>query len=502
MELGKFQMTEAKNWAGLTTANHLGMMFRKDPQLLTQVMTKILSASGVNNLETVLQSYPVKRLQNDEDFTWKLIGQDNRNIPLVYGYSNPADKAGTTFTAGSNAGVDGLPFYLVFGEKYFSDVNVIVGEKNEIYQIQIIEDPVKYGDGWHYKCRLMGNNSAGIPTAELVNSKRFSKEFSPVEDAMSVKGGDIHFSTPLDMRNSFTTLRMETKVPGNMLESAKRVATTITGQDNEGNLKTFTGWMQFLEWQFERQWAQEKATALMFSRSNRNADGTYYDIGKSGFYIKQGAGIREQMEVSNTEFYNNFSLTLLVNILNDLVEGKADLMDREFLIRTGTRGATQFSQAVTELGQGWYNLRGDNPANIMKTTSPLHSNALTAGFQFTEYLAPNNIKIKLEVDSMYDDKVRNKVLHPKGGVAESYRYDILYMGGQAGGSEQNIQRVETTMGEIRGYISGFRNPFTGEVNNTHMGTMEDSATYTRFCNLGAAVLDPSKTATLLPTELA
>lgn len=29
----------------------------------------------------------------------------------------------------------------------------------------------------------------------------------------------------------------------------------------------------------------------------------------------------------------------------------------------------------------------------------------------------------LEVDPMYDDKVRNKILHPDGGVAESYRYE-------------------------------------------------------------------------------
>lgn len=498
MELGRFQMTEVKNWAGLTTKNHLGLMFGQQPQVLTKAMIKILSASGVNNLETVLQRYPVKRVETDDDFTWKLIGSDDRNIPLLYAYvSTPATPVDSN---DGNVGIDGNIFYLVFNEKYFSDVNVIVGEKNEVYQIQILEDPDRSVDGWVYKCKLMGFNASGIPATELLAGKRFSKEFSPVEDTMSVKGGNIHFTTPIDMRNSFTTLRMEHKVPGNMLN--RRMATTIEGQDSNGELKSFTGWMQYVEWQFERQWAQEKARALMFSRSNRSADGSYYDIGKSGFYIKQGAGIREQMEVSNTEFYNEFSLELLESILNDLVEGKTDVNDREFLIRTGTRGASQFSKAITELGKGWMNLRGDNPANIMKTTSPLHSNALTAGFQFTEYLAPNGIKVKIEVDSMYDDKVRNKILHPLGGVAESYRYDILYMGSQANSSEANIQRVETSMGEIRGYLAGMRNPFTGEVNNMHQGTMEDSATYTRYCNLGAAVLDPGKTATLLPTILA
>ena len=29
---------------------------------------------------------------------------------------------------------------------------------------------------------------------------------------------------------------------------------------------------------------------------------------------------------------------------------------------------------------------------------------------------------------MYDDPVRNKVLHPEGGVAQSYRFDIFYIG--------------------------------------------------------------------------
>ena len=32
-----------------------------------------------------------------------------------------------------------------------------------------------------------------------------------------------------------------------------------------------------------------------------------------------------------------------------------------------------------------------------------------AGFQFVEYMAPNGVCVKLEVDDFYDDKVRNNV---------------------------------------------------------------------------------------------
>ena len=492
----KFQMTTAKSWTGLTTDNHIGLAFGESPQLLTKVMTRILSASGVNNLDTVLSRYPIKRLEDESDFTWKLIGSEDRNYPLSYAYIS--DPSTPISVADPNVGAGGQTFHVVFEERAFSVVNVIVGEKNELYQLYV-EDEEKLHDGWHYTVKLMGNKSAGMPASELIAGKRFSKDFSPVEDVMSVKGGEIHFTSPIEMRNNFTTLRMEHKVPGKKL--GVRVMTEIEGVDENGQVKSFTTWMQYVEWQFERQWSQEKARALMFARSNRDENGNYYDLGKSGFYIKQGAGIREQMEVSNVEFYNDFSIVMLESILNDMVEGKTEISDRDFIIRTGTRGASQFSKAALQEVNGWQPLSYSNPAVIQKATSELHSNALSAGFQFTEWLAPNGIKVRVEVDSMYDDKVRNKILHPKGGVAESYRYDILYTG-MVGDGEPNIQKVETVDGEYRGYSSGFRNPFTGERNIQYMGTMEDSATYTRYVSTGASVRDSSRTAVLLPTVLA
>jgi len=495
MNLGKFQMTEAANWTGLTTKNHLGVLFGQNQQLFSKTAIKLLAASGLNNLDTVLSRYPVKKLETEDDFTWKLVGNDDRNVAFLYAY----ESAGVAITSGdNNVGANGVIIFLVFAENRFSEVNVLVGEKNEVYQFRVIDSPTRIAEGWAYPTQLMGANALGVPGSELVAGKRFSKDFSPVEDTMSVKGGEVNFASPIEMRQSFTTLRIEHKVPGNLLN--RRVATTIPGVDNNGNKADFTGWMQYAEWQLERQWSQEKSRALMYSRSNRGEDGTYYDIGKSGFIIKQGAGIREQMEVSQTYFYNKFSVELLESILSDLVEGKIELSQRKFMIRTGTRGASAFNKAVTDLASGWVSLRGGNhPSLIKQTNSDLHPLAMTAGFQFTEWVAPNNIHVKLEVDAMYDDKVRNKIQHPQGGVAESYRFDIFYVGPE---DEPNIQRVETNMGELRGYLSGFRNPFTGEINNMNMGTMEDSATYTRYYSFAATVLDPSRTATLLPSILA
>lgn len=136
------------------------------------------------------------------------------------------------------------------------------------------------------------------------------------------------------------------------------------------------------------------------------------------------------MEVANTIYYNDFSLKLIEDMLYEISTTKLDFGDRYFVLKTGERGALLFHKAVLRETSGWTQLDLDNSSVgiIKKTTSNLHSNALSAGFQFTEFLAPNGVRVKVEVDPMYDDPTRNKIIHPKGGVAMSYRFDIMYIG--------------------------------------------------------------------------
>lgn len=79
---------------------------------------------------------------------------------------------------------------------------------------------------------------------------------------------------------------------------------------------------------------------------------------------------------------------------------------------------------------GWteFQVNADQLGIIRKTTSPLNKNALAAGFQFTEFSAPNGVTVKLEIDNFYDDPVRNKQLDRNGHPAMSSRFDIMYIG--------------------------------------------------------------------------
>ncbi len=492
--LQPYQFNEAKSVTGLVTENHLGIMFQNRPQLLKKTVTRLLSSAGVRNLDTLLNQFPVKKMEEEGEFYWDITGDNDRNIPLVEARFRNAVVA----SADVQVGAFGEEIELVFAEPYFSDVHMLVGEKNELYQLRVKQDWTEDGAGnYIYVTELMGNNQNGMPGSELISGKRFSKDFSPVEDILSTKGGEITFASPIRVGNEMTTIRIQHKEPGKNI--GKKVATTILLKKGNQEIET-QSWMPAVEWTLEKTWSYERSHAIAFSRSNRSDDGRYFNIGKSGYYIKQGMGLREQQEVSNVIFYDTFSLVQLESVLFDIGEGRLEYSERTILIRTGERGASQFHKAVLNVVSGWTSISQNNPALYKSTTSPFNPNAFVAGFQFTEFISPMGYHIKLETDPMYDSKVRNKIRAPHlgGGVAESYRYDIYFIGNMA---EPNIYKVELERGDDWGYESGFRNPFTGERKIQNMSYPEDSATYTRYGSFGAAIVDPGRTVSMIPTIL-
>lgn len=93
------------------------------------------------------------------------------------------------------------------------------------------------------------------------------------------------------MRNEFTTIRIQHKVPGSMLN--KKVAFGIpVARETNGRYKTdvINMWMHEVQWELEQQWGDYKNNVLAFGRSNRNLNGEYLNIGKSGEVIRMGAG--------------------------------------------------------------------------------------------------------------------------------------------------------------------------------------------------------------------
>lgn len=499
MQLGRFQVTDAKAFAGMINPeNTLGAIWKTAPQKINNAMIKLLAINRGKSLENMLAKFETKLVDNDNEFWWDLIGSSRRNIPLV-----EATFKGATVTSGdNNIGEGGQEFELTFDEQWFFKGEIIVGEKNEVYPIRVLDDGYPSGSQWVHTCEIAGSDRSGIPGSELVAGKKFTEEFAPVGKGLSREVGGVRRTTPISMRGELTTIRIDHKLPGDA--TGKQVVMGIPVVDKAGNKKVFGALALYEDWLVEEEFSLYKNKFLMYGKTNRTSDGQYHNSDVSGRKIRIGSGIREQMEQSNTHFYNEFSIELLEEILFGLSEGKLGFDNRVFIMRTGERGAAEFHKAVLNHTSGWSTnvaVPGTNPATVMKVDSPLNKNAFSAGFQFTEYIAPNGVTVKIEVDDFYDDKVRNTIRIPGSkGVAESYRFDIFYIGTL---DAPNIQKVEVKgKHEIRGYQWGFRNPFTGAVNNGNMGTLEDSGTITKFCQLGVVVYDPSRTASIIPYVLA
>ncbi len=496
-KLGKFQMVGFSHWKGLSKENHLASVFQTAPQKATNLMVQLLATQRGKTLDTFLNQFPTREFEDDNEYYWDIVGSTRRNIPLVE--ARDEDGAVVSNTSG-NVGAGTAPFYLVFPEDWFADGEYIVGNLNEVYQFRILGNARMEGTNAVYKVELAGGNTMGCPAERLLAGERFSIEAAFVEKELSRKVGDVRFSSPISMRNEFSQVRIQHKVPGSMLN--KKLAVGIPMVDNKTGKKSVANmWMHHVDWQVEQQFSDYKNNALAFGRSNRNANGEYTNIGKSGGVIKTGAGLFEQMEVANTMYYNTFSLKLLEDALYELSASKLDLGDRYFLIKTGEKGAIQFHKAVLQEISGWtqFTFNGDSLGVISKTNTNLHSNGLSVGYQFVEYQAPNGVRVKIDVDPYYDDTVRNKVQHPKGGPAFSYRYDIMYIGTM---DQPNIFKCTVKDSpEIRGFQSGFRNPFTGEVNINNMSYDEDSAVIHRMATFGICVLDPTRTMSLIPAVL-
>lgn len=498
-KLGKFQMVGFQHWKGLTKENHLGSIFQLAPQKATNLMVQLLAFYRGKTLDTFLNQFPTKEFEDDSEYYWDVIGSSRRNIPLI----EARDENGNVVTAESaNVGAGTVPFYLVFGEDWFADGEYIVGNLNEVYQFRIIAEPRMEGTNAVYKVELAGGNTTGCPSERLLAGERFSVEAAFVEKEMSRKVGDVRFSSPVSMRNEWSTIRIQHKVEGSMLNKKLAVGIPIMKPSASGYTKSVASmWMHNVDWEVEQQFSEYKNNALAFGRSNRNANGEYMNFGKSGNVIKTGAGLFEQMEVSNTMYYNTFSLKLLEDALYELSAAKLDFGDRYFIIKTGERGAINFHKEVLKTISGWTQFVLDNNSIgvVQKTQSSLHTNSLSAGFQFVEYKAPNGVRVKIDVDPFYDDPVRNKIQHPNGGVAMSYRYDIMYIGTM---DQPNIFKCAIKgQSEYRGYQWGLRNPFTGQMNNPYMSFDEDSAVIHRMAKLGICVLDPTRTMSLIPAIL-
>jgi hypothetical protein len=488
----------------VTKDNHIYGLFRTNPQMASDVMTVLMSSMHLPTLDTYLsKEVPVREYDDDTELHWDIVTSARRNIPLVEARRADGTVVGST---GDNVGVGFEPFYLVFPTDWFAIGEVLWGELNEIYPVIVKEDGRVEGTNTVYCVEPFGaNGAAGIPVDQLQPGKKFSYGYAPIEDNFSRKVGDVRFAAPVSMSADWMRIRLQHKIGGK--EIGKKLACNIPiCKEVNGKMQhtTVSRWMLNVTWKIEETWAEYKHNALDRGVSTRLENGEYSNFGLSGLPNRQGAGFRQLMSYGNVQYYTKFSMPLIEDALYGISAGKIDFKKRKFVVRTGERGAILFSREAKKEMSGWLPLYSvQSPAYMTKgpETNFTNGNAATiADLQVTKWLSANGLEITLMIDSSKDDQQTNKIMHPNGGTAESYRFDIFYAADE---EQPNVQKcVLRGNPEYRGYQWGpFFNPFTGEANNQFASFDEDAAVVHYKATLGILMYDPTRVISLIPNIL-
>ena len=451
---------EGKDWSGLTTENNLAALFGEKPLEVTKFMDTIYKVSLGDDLISRMNSYPMLYLDDDREYAWKLMGAREKNIPL----ENATDLAGNAFTGASTPGKYGERIALYFGEKLFFKTHVIVGEQPDLYHFYVVNEPVQVGTQFKYIVELISSDpETYVPVAELAVGTRWSVDYSASEQTLSAKGSDISFTSPFVMANRINMLRKEHTVPGNMIIKGQNEPVQFAWQHSVkgGQVQKFKTWLNRLDFEFDYQFRKEKAHMLMFGKSNRRADGTYGNIGDSGYEVKMGMGLRDQISPANTYYFTQFNIEDFVDWALSLSVGKLPEDSRRFVIGTGEYGLKMVSSAIEKYA-GATALKSTTGNGIEWNRMNTLSGTKKASFtrpQFSILADINGLQFEFMHIPEYDEPARNKVYHPDGGLVESRRLTILDFGTSQGNPNIQLVRVKG-QDEVFGYEPGLRDPYT------------------------------------------
>lgn len=490
------QVYEPKDFSGLVTENNLGAIFQEKPIQISQYIDRLFEVNLPDDMLTLLNKYPTFEIEDDREYEWMLQGSDEKNIPLLAAYVKSSGTL-TAVAVGDTTGKNGGIFYLLFPEKLFFVTNIIVGNKPDLYKVRVRKEAEPYATGFLYECELFtGNSNAFIPYDELLAGTLWSVEYSISEQTLSKDASDISFTSPFKMSNRLSMIRKKHLVPGNMILKGANNPLAFTFVDQDG--VKHTSWLNKLDWEFMKAFRREKARLLFYGNSNKREDGSYNQFGSSGFEIKAGLGLREQIAPSNLFYYSSFNIESLVKYALSLSVGKLPEDRRKFVIGAGEYGLSMVSAAI-EAYAGAAALEYNRIEGAL-TGGP---KAFYNKPQFTSLADINGLRFEFIHIPDYDNETRNKLIHPEGGTWESRRLTIMDFG--TAGSSPNIQLVRIKgQSEEHGYIPGLRDPFStgGKGKPKVMVTPVDGYEIHKADWLGIMVRNPMRLGEWIPTALA
>ncbi len=412
---------------------------------------------------------------NDIIYRWPVMGDSMKAIPItraVFDY------------AGSTPGINSSTFKVGIGEKWFTLGDVLIPDDAR-YKLIVTELPYQSGTDFIYTFQyITTDNTASIPSALLAIGKELSKEFNAVENDHSRTSGETHYATPIMLENYLSTIRKSYSITG----AAHDKVLSIKLLDPNGKAMAET-WVKYAEWEFWKQYMDEKEIMLMFGPSNVKANGTTNQKGASGNPLYLGAGLEQQISPGNKRYYTTLTEQFLRDFMSDLSFNGTEDGPREYVALCGRGFMDLFDQAMK---------RSASAFQLVDTKFITGSGQeLNLSGQFVSYTGLNGDRITLKEYKPYNNTWRNRLLNPQTGLpAESYKATFLNFKAYQKG-EPNIQLVYTKGREmISSYVEGLYGPYGPKVNGTSASAV-DGYEFHVMSECGIMLKDPTDAAQLI-----
>ena len=434
--------------AGMTESDHLSQAYLTEPERMDAVLAYAFGTQNETVLSMLTGGIGNTRFITNREYTWDLHGQTERAL-VVTG----------SLESGSTPGKNGSPFRWKMEEGIFQVSDNLVSDDGTMCRVSAAQ---YNGMAYIYTAYLTDPDPQKfIAPSQLAAGACFSKDFSTVEE-FSDKGGGTDFVAPMTLKNQLTTLRKHYAVS----RSAATDVMVIELFSEDGQSTKF--WTKLAEWTALAQWYKEIDRSFIYTIYNKDPQGEVRLQGKNNRPVYHGAGIRQQISPANKLYYTKLTYEILDEFLLDLSYNASRWGgDYNFVALTGKMGIREFNNAVIRRKNELGITVTDSGTFITGTGSDL---TLTGHFKRVEFL--NGVSLTVKEFSPYDDKVRNRTLHPvTKKPIESYRMTILNFGTIRG--KANVRKVAKKNSEnAMWYVAGSTDPFGGVTNS--MSTMRSN----------------------------
>ena len=426
--LNNLQLYRGRRFSDLVDENMISNALLTRPHEVSGLLSLVFGTKddGVSTaIDLITGGLGKTMIIENREYEWSVMIDADHAVNIRWAKWNNAEINGSNIST-ATPGLNGTPIYIALEERWFGP-GAILSFDDVNFQVRVNGFPYQDGSAWVYECYVAeGFAGSYIPAEFLLPGRQVSRIGSAYEE-YSDEADIINYQTPFKMRNNLTTLRLTYDITGDAYSTVLAIAL----KDPESG-KTSYLWSDYQYWIALREWKKREEKFLLFSKSNRNADGTYALKGTNGRPVPVSAGLFEQISPANVRYYTQLTAELLEDYLFDLCYNILGTNERKFIALTGEMGIREFDRILKEKVASF---------NMIDTTFVTGSGQnLTLGGQFTTYKMTNGIELTLKRCPLFDNMEMFRQLHPlTGKPLMSYTFLFVDLGQRDG--QANVVKV-------------------------------------------------------------